>query len=144
MVAGRRYWDAGAHGYLHAAAAAPSMQLAPPPPPPPGPPSPRRPTQDSDPAGWWEETFNGHTDSKPKGPEALSLDLVFPGFDHVYGLPERATALSLQPTTNQGEQGSGARPRPGSCVCRGRGRVKGRWGEGGEEAHRQVWQVKGD
>lgn len=54
--------------------------------------------QDSDPAGWWEETWMGHTDSKPKGPEAMSLDLVFPGFQNVYGIPERATSLSLRPT----------------------------------------------
>ncbi len=40
----------------------------------------------------------GHTDSKPKGPEAMSLDLVFPGFQNVYGIPERATSLSLRPT----------------------------------------------
>mmetsp|Transcript_27755 Transcript_27755/g.70759 ORF Transcript_27755/g.70759 Transcript_27755/m.70759 type:complete len:905 (-) Transcript_27755:229-2943(-) len=52
--------------------------------------------QDCD--GCWEETFLGHTDSKPKGPEAMSLDLSFPGFDHVYGLPERATSLALKPT----------------------------------------------
>jgi hypothetical protein len=39
-----------------------------------------------------------HTDSKPKGPEAIAVDLVFPGFNHVYGIPERATSLSLRPT----------------------------------------------
>jgi hypothetical protein len=54
--------------------------------------------QEGDPEGWWEETFNGHTDSKPSGPEAISIDLKFPGYKHVYGLPERATNFSLQPT----------------------------------------------
>jgi alpha 1,3-glucosidase len=54
--------------------------------------------QDGDPEGWWEETFNGHTDSKPSGPEAVSMDITFPGYKHVYGLPERATNFSLQPT----------------------------------------------
>ncbi len=49
--------------------------------------------------GCWEETFLNHADSKPKGPEALSLDITFPGFDHVYGLPERATSLALKATT---------------------------------------------
>ncbi|PNH09384.1 Neutral alpha-glucosidase AB [Tetrabaena socialis] len=58
----------------------------------------RRAKQDTDPAGYWEETWMGHTDSKPKGPEAMSLDLVFPGFQHVYGIPERATSLSLRAT----------------------------------------------
>ena len=48
--------------------------------------------------GCWDETFNGHTDSKPKGPEGLSVDITFPGFDHVYGIPERATTLALPPT----------------------------------------------
>lgn len=61
----------------------------------------RRVKQDNDPNGWWEETFNGHTDSKPKGPEAISLDMVFPGAVHVYGIPERATDLALKPTVGQ-------------------------------------------
>lgn len=55
-------------------------------------------SQDGDPEGWWEETFNGHTDSKPAGPEAISIDISFPGSQHVYGIPERATNLALQPT----------------------------------------------
>lgn len=54
--------------------------------------------QENDPTGYWEETWMGHTDSKPKGPEAVSLDMVFPGFQHVYGIPERATSLSLRST----------------------------------------------
>ena len=54
--------------------------------------------QEGDPAGWWEEVFKGHTDAKPKGPEAISLDIVFPGIDNVYGIPEHATRLSLEPT----------------------------------------------
>lgn len=39
----------------------------------------RRAKQDGDPAGMWEETFLGHADSKPRGPEAMALDLFFPG-----------------------------------------------------------------
>lgn len=54
------------------------------------------------PAGEWEETFKGHADSKPRGPQALSLDITFHGFQHVYGLPEHATDLSLPPTTGGG------------------------------------------
>ncbi|GFR40498.1 hypothetical protein Agub_g1066 [Astrephomene gubernaculifera] len=65
----------------------------------------RRQKQDSDPAGYWEESWGGHTDSKPKGPEALSLDLVFPGFQHVYGIPERATSLSLRATNGAAPYG---------------------------------------
>ena len=38
--------------------------------------------------------FKTFTDSKPKGPQAISLDLTFPESDHVYGIPERAKANS--------------------------------------------------
>eukprot|EP01023_Acetabularia_acetabulum_P015407 TRINITY_DN17463_c0_g2_i1.p1 TRINITY_DN17463_c0_g2~~TRINITY_DN17463_c0_g2_i1.p1 ORF type:complete len:326 (-),score=54.15 TRINITY_DN17463_c0_g2_i1:136-1113(-) len=54
--------------------------------------------KDSDPGSLWEETFKSHKDSKPKGPEAISFDVEFPGMSRVYGLPERATKLSLKPT----------------------------------------------
>ena len=59
--------------------------------------------QEGDPEGWWEETFKSHTDSKPRGPEAIAFDLTFPGFNHVYGIPEHATSLSLKPTVDLGE-----------------------------------------
>lgn len=58
--------------------------------------------QEGDPEGWWEETFKGHVDSKPRGPEAISFDLEFPGMQHVYGLPEHATSLSLKATVDLG------------------------------------------
>ncbi len=54
--------------------------------------------QEGDPEGWWEETFKSHTDSKPRGPQAISLDLSFPGFQHVYGIPEHAATFDLKPT----------------------------------------------
>ena len=47
---------------------------------------------------WWEETFGGNTDSKPRGPEAIALDISFPGYEHVFGIPEHATGLSLKTT----------------------------------------------
>ncbi|KAI9807196.1 MAG: hypothetical protein M1825_005914 [Sarcosagium campestre] len=47
---------------------------------------------------WWEETFGGNTDSKPKGPESVALDITFPGYEHVYGIPEHAGPLSLKET----------------------------------------------
>ena len=56
--------------------------------------------QEGDPEGWWQETFKGHVDSKPRGPEGISFDLAFPGAQHVYGLPEHATSLALKPTVN--------------------------------------------
>ncbi|KAF8342699.1 glycoside hydrolase family 31 protein [Cantharellus anzutake] len=48
--------------------------------------------------GYWEETFLSWTDSKPKGPESLSLDVDFPNHGHVYGIPQHAASLSLPST----------------------------------------------
>jgi hypothetical protein len=70
-------------------------------------------TQEGDPEGWWEESFNGHSDSKPRGPQAISLDLAFPGAQHVYGLPERATNLALGATKGE----CGARAPGRACPC---------------------------
>lgn len=47
---------------------------------------------------WWDESFGGNTDSKPRGPEAVALDITFPGYEHVFGIPEHATRLSLKTT----------------------------------------------
>ncbi|KAJ5146441.1 uncharacterized protein N7515_001005 [Penicillium bovifimosum] len=47
---------------------------------------------------WWEETFGGNTDSKPRGPESVALDVTFPGYSHVFGIPEHADSLSLKET----------------------------------------------
>ncbi|CAM6086153.1 unnamed protein product [Calypogeia fissa] len=46
----------------------------------------------------WDDTFRSHTDSRPNGPQSISFDVSFHGADHVYGIPERASSLSLQPT----------------------------------------------
>ncbi|PGH27144.1 hypothetical protein AJ80_01100 [Polytolypa hystricis UAMH7299] len=47
---------------------------------------------------WWEESFGGNTDSKPKGPESVGLDISFPGYSHVFGIPEHADSMSLKET----------------------------------------------
>jgi mannosyl-oligosaccharide alpha-1,3-glucosidase len=47
---------------------------------------------------WWDESFGGNTDSKPKGPESVALDITFPDYEHVYGIPEHASSLSLKET----------------------------------------------
>ena len=47
---------------------------------------------------WWEESFGGNTDSKPRGPEAVALDINFPGYQHVYGVAEHTGPLSLKET----------------------------------------------
>ena len=56
----------------------------------------------------WKETFNGHTDTRPRGPMAVVLDISFPGDDvHVYGIPERAASLSLRDTNGKAERADG-------------------------------------
>ena len=47
---------------------------------------------------WWDETFGGNTDSKPRGPESLALDISFPEYGHVYGIPGHTGPLSLKST----------------------------------------------
>ncbi|KAI3321764.1 glycoside hydrolase family 31 protein [Xylariaceae sp. AK1471] len=57
---------------------------------------------------WWDESFGGNTDSKPRGPESVALDITFFGYDHVYGIPEHAGPLSLKETRG----GDGAYTEP--------------------------------
>lgn len=47
---------------------------------------------------WWDEVFGGNTDSKPKGPESMGVDITFPGYQHVFGIPGHASSLSLKET----------------------------------------------
>ena len=54
--------------------------------------------ESEDESTWWDETFGGNTDSKPKGPESVGLDVTFPGYQHVYGIPGHASSLSLKET----------------------------------------------
>ena len=54
----------------------------------------------------FRETFNGHEDTRPNGPTAVAFDVAFPRAGHVYGIPERATSLSLRPTLEGGEDGT--------------------------------------
>lgn len=55
-------------------------------------------TPSEDQSTWWEETFGGNTDSKPRGPESVALDITFFGYEHVYGIPEHTGPLSLKET----------------------------------------------
>ncbi|KAF7294010.1 Glycoside hydrolase family 31 protein [Mycena kentingensis (nom. inval.)] len=50
---------------------------------------------------FWEERFSSWTDSKPKGPESLSLDISFPNHGTIYGIPQHATTLALPTTTGE-------------------------------------------
>jgi alpha 1,3-glucosidase len=51
--------------------------------------------------GLWEESFNAHRDSKPKGPESIGMDVRFNDAKHVFGLPERA-GFKLPNTKGEG------------------------------------------
>ncbi|XP_015773777.1 PREDICTED: neutral alpha-glucosidase AB-like, partial [Acropora digitifera] len=46
----------------------------------------------------WEENFKEHKDTRPRGPCSVGLDISFPGFEHVYGIPEHADSLALKTT----------------------------------------------
>ena len=48
----------------------------------------------------WEETFNGHRDSRPYGPTAIGMDISFRNFGHIFGIPEHADNFSLEDTSN--------------------------------------------
>lgn len=50
----------------------------------------------------WTETWKTWTDSKPKGPEGFSIDISFPGAEHIYGLAEHAAPLALPSTDGSG------------------------------------------
>ena len=47
---------------------------------------------------WWDESFHGNTDSKPRGPESVAMDITFTGYEHVFGIPEHTGSLSLKET----------------------------------------------
>lgn len=51
--------------------------------------------------GRWEESFGGHTDSKKRGPSAISFDLTFHNISHVYGIPEHADHFALKSTISR-------------------------------------------
>lgn len=46
----------------------------------------------------WEETFNGYTDVKRNGPEAIAMDFVFNGANVLFGIPEHADNFALRTT----------------------------------------------
>ena len=58
--------------------------------------APQEPQEDE--STWWDETFGSNTDSKPRGPESVALDISFPGYEHVYGISEHTGPLSLKQT----------------------------------------------
>ncbi|KAI1982319.1 glucosidase II [Ophidiomyces ophidiicola] len=65
-------------------------------------------TLDTEDSTLWEESFGGNTDSKPRGPESVGLDITFPGYKHVFGIPEHADSMSLKET--RGGEGQHSEP----------------------------------
>ncbi|XP_058467240.1 neutral alpha-glucosidase AB-like [Malaya genurostris] len=57
-----------------------------------------KPTNPSE--GEWEEEFNGFIDSKPRGPESLSLDFTFQQAEVLFGIPEHADSFILKDTVD--------------------------------------------
>lgn len=54
--------------------------------------------EETDLDGLWEETFKGHTDTKPRGPSSIGVDINFIGSKQVYGIPEHADSFKLKDT----------------------------------------------
>ncbi|KAI9850961.1 MAG: hypothetical protein M1838_004746 [Thelocarpon superellum] len=57
-----------------------------------------KPADNESDATLWEESFGGNTDTKPRGPESVAMDITFPDYAHVFGIPEHAGPLSLRET----------------------------------------------
>ncbi|XP_055374971.1 neutral alpha-glucosidase AB [Condylostylus longicornis] len=53
--------------------------------------------------GAWEENFKSHHDSKPNGPEAISMDFSFPQALILFGIPQHADSFALKHTANNGD-----------------------------------------
>lgn len=49
--------------------------------------------------GDWEETWEGYTDSKPNGPEAVAIDFTFEESNILFGIPEHHDTFVLKPTS---------------------------------------------
>ena len=48
--------------------------------------------------GWGPESFGGHSDSRPRGPMSVGMDIDFPNAAALYGIPEHATSMALKRT----------------------------------------------
>lgn len=51
--------------------------------------------------GLWEEKFHSHKDTKPHGPMSVGMDISFPASQHLYGIPEHASSLTLKNTIGE-------------------------------------------
>ncbi len=66
------------------------------------PPPPADVTESEPSEGQWEESWGGHSDSKPHGPQSVGIDVTFAGAKHVFGIPEHASKFALKPTDGSG------------------------------------------
>uniref|UniRef100_A0A8W8IBF8 Neutral alpha-glucosidase AB n=1 Tax=Magallana gigas TaxID=29159 RepID=A0A8W8IBF8_MAGGI len=57
----------------------------------------KKPDNEEEP-GLWEETYKSFHDPKPNGPASVGIDVSFPGFENVYGIPEHAESMALKTT----------------------------------------------
>jgi alpha 1,3-glucosidase len=46
----------------------------------------------------WQESFNEFTDTKPRGPSSVALDVKFSGASQLYGIPEHTDSINLADT----------------------------------------------
>ncbi|CAF4944893.1 unnamed protein product [Pieris macdunnoughi] len=56
--------------------------------------------EETDIEGSLAENFKSHHDSKPRGNEAVSIDVAFPDADQAYGIPEHTDGFHLKTTTS--------------------------------------------
>ncbi|XP_053239547.1 neutral alpha-glucosidase C isoform X1 [Podarcis raffonei] len=56
--------------------------------------------ENQDDLGLWEEKFGKFSDIKANGPSSIGLDFSLHGFEHVYGIPQRAETLLLKNTSD--------------------------------------------
>ena len=54
--------------------------------------------------GLWEEHFQSHKDSKPRGPMSVGADISFPNSKALFGLPEHASSTMLKNTAGGGAE----------------------------------------
>jgi len=57
---------------------------------------------DLDREGLWEENFQSHKDTKPRGPMSVGADIAFPNSKSLFGLPEHASSAMLKNTAGEG------------------------------------------
>jgi alpha 1,3-glucosidase len=55
--------------------------------------------------GDWNESFGSHTESKPRGPASVAMDVTFHNTRHAFGIPEHAADFALKDTRGRSTDG---------------------------------------